>query len=58
VAQRTTPPFRADHIVSLIRHGLCPHCGFASLYRYDRMASTCRRRSWTCSLPWLGISGA
>jgi hypothetical protein len=37
VAQRTTPPFRADHIVSLIRHGLCPHCGFASLYRYDRM---------------------
>ena len=47
----------AAHVIELDRLGLCPQCGFASRYRYDRMVSTCRSARSTCSLPQLVTSG-
>jgi 5-methyltetrahydropteroyltriglutamate--homocysteine methyltransferase len=34
----------AAHVIELDRLGLCPQCGFASLYRYDRMGLDVQER--------------
>ena len=34
----------AAHVIDLDRLGLCPQCGFASLYRYDRMGLDVQQR--------------